>query len=576
MRTQLKKGLAVFLSVCCLSGCGNGTNQPAGSNETVQKETLAETIETEKETESTEAKTGAEEQNEHSKAILVVSFGTSYNDNREASIGAIEKAVADEFPSYQVRRAFTSQTIIDKLKERDQLEIDNVTDALERAVADGIKELIVQPTHLMDGYEYNDILNELSAYVDQFDKIIVGKPLLSSDKDFDMVAEAITEQTASYDDGKTAICFMGHGTEADSNSVYEKIQRILTEKGVEHYYIGTVDAEPGINDVIEALNTKGSYEKVVLLPLMVVAGDHANNDMAGDDADSWKMILEEEGFQVESVLEGLGQVPAICHIYVEHLKTALEEGSVLTGEEKQTKELDNGTYIIEVESSSSMFRVVKAELTVTDSGMSGVITLSGTGYGKLYMGTAKEAEAAAKEDCIPYVEDEEGAYTYTIPVKALDEPIDCAAFSKKKETWYDRQLVFYSGSAAAVGEESSTLSGKHIQMEDGVYSVEITFAGGSGKASVLSPANITINGGQAVAEIRWNSPNYDYMLVEGQKYLPANTEGDSVFEIPVAAFDKELIVIGDTVAMSTPHEVEYTLIFHSDTMKLIQNEEKGV
>ncbi|MCI8724892.1 MAG: sirohydrochlorin cobaltochelatase [Hungatella sp.] len=267
-------------------------------------------------------------------AILVVSFGTSYNDSRDATIGAIEEAVTDAFSDYEVRRAFTSQIIIDKLKERDNLEIDNVTEALDRAVADGIKELIVQPTHLMDGYEYNDILDEMSDYVDKFDKIIVGDPLLSGDPDFDAVAQAITAWTASFDDGKTAICFMGHGTEADSNRVYEKMQKTLADLGFENYYIGTVEAQPELKDVMEALEAKGGYEKAVLQPLMVVAGDHANNDMAGDGEDSWKTILEREGYEVECILEGLGQIPAIRDIYMEHIKTAIEKDTAFTGVKK--------------------------------------------------------------------------------------------------------------------------------------------------------------------------------------------------------------------------------------------------
>lgn len=259
-------------------------------------------------------------------AILVVSFGTSYNDTREATIGAIERTIADTFSDYKVYRAFTSQVIINKLKERDHLEIDNVAEAVNRAAKDGVRELVVQPTHLMDGYEYHDILAELSENADKFDKITVGAPLLTSDEDFQAVARAITAQTASYDDGKTAICFMGHGTEAASNSVYEKMQKTLTENGFENYYIATVEAAPELTDMMARLKEKGGYEKVVLQPLMVVAGDHANNDMAGGEEDSWKSVLLREGYKVECILKGLGQINAIRDIYAEHLKTALMDG----------------------------------------------------------------------------------------------------------------------------------------------------------------------------------------------------------------------------------------------------------
>ena len=255
--------------------------------------------------------------------ILVVSFGTSYNDSRDITIGAIENAIQEAYPDYQVKRAFTSQIIIDKLKERDGLEIDNVTEALDRAVADGVKTLVVQPTHLMNGYEYTDLVDELDTYKDKFDKVAIGDPLLTSDEDFKAVAQAITSETSSYDDGQTAICFMGHGTEADSNSVYTKLQETLTSEGYENYYIGTVEATPSVDDVLAAVKEK-NYTKVVLEPLMVVAGDHANNDMAGDEDDSWKTIFQNAGYQVECVLKGLGQFESIQNIYVDHVKAAID------------------------------------------------------------------------------------------------------------------------------------------------------------------------------------------------------------------------------------------------------------
>ena len=255
--------------------------------------------------------------------LLVVSFGTSFNDSRRLTIGAIEKALADAFPDWAIRRGFTSQIIIDHVKSRDGEVIDNMEEALDRAVDNGVKKLVVQPTHLMDGYEYNDVMELLASYSDAFESISVGEPLLTSDEDFSAVAEAMYNATKSFDDGKTAICFMGHGTEADSNGVYEKMQKVFGEKGYDNYYIGTVEAEPSVEDVVEAIKDKG-YERVVLRPMMVVAGDHANNDMAGDEEDSWKSIFEKEGYKVETVLEGLGQIPEIREIYVAHAKAAIE------------------------------------------------------------------------------------------------------------------------------------------------------------------------------------------------------------------------------------------------------------
>lgn len=258
------------------------------------------------------------------KELLVVSFGTSYNDNRRLTIGAIEEAMDKKFgQEYSVRRGFTSQIIIDHVKKRDNVSIDNVKEALDRAVDNGVKTLVVQPTHLMDGFEYQDLEKELSEYADAFEKIAIGKPLLSSDQDYMDVMKAVTDETAKYDDGETAICFMGHGTEADSNEVYGKMQALLTENGFENYYVGTVEAEPSLADVIAKVK-EGNYKRVVLRPLMIVAGDHANNDMAGDEEDSWKSQFQKEGFEVECVVEGLGQIPAVQDIIVKHAGEAAE------------------------------------------------------------------------------------------------------------------------------------------------------------------------------------------------------------------------------------------------------------
>lgn len=258
------------------------------------------------------------------KELLVVSFGTSFNDSRRLTIGGIEKALEDEFSDWSVRRAFTSQIIIDHVKKRDNEVIDNVTEALDRAVDNGVKTLFIQPTHLMSGFEYNDVVDEIANYADSIDKIVIGDPLLTSDDDFKAVAEAIVDATSEYDDGETAICFMGHGTEADSNEVYAKMQTVLTDMGMENYFVGTVEAEPSVDDVLAEVK-KGNYKKVVLRPLMVVAGDHANNDMAGDDEDSWKSVFEDAGYEVECVIEGLGQLEAIQKLYVEHAQAKMAE-----------------------------------------------------------------------------------------------------------------------------------------------------------------------------------------------------------------------------------------------------------
>jgi len=255
--------------------------------------------------------------------LLVVSFGTSFNDSRRLTIGAIEQAMEDAFPDWSVRRGFTAQIVIDHIQRRDGEVIDNMTQALDRAVDNGVKRLIVQPTHLMDGFEYSDVVNEVAQYADAFESVAIGRPLLSSDEDFRIVARAMKEATEQYDDGKTAICFMGHGTEAESNGVYARMQQVMTDAGYANCFVGTVEAAPSLDDVLNAVKA-GGYERVVLQPMMIVAGDHANNDMAGDGEDSWKSVFEREGYQVECVLKGLGEYEAVQQLLVDHVKDVVK------------------------------------------------------------------------------------------------------------------------------------------------------------------------------------------------------------------------------------------------------------
>ena len=256
--------------------------------------------------------------------LLVVSFGTSFNDNRRLTIGAIEEKVEAEFPEYSVRRGFTSQIIIDHVMSRDNVKIDNVTEALDRAVANGVKNLVVQPTLLMNGIEYEELTTTLAEYSDSFESVTVGEPLLTSDEDFQKVATAIVDATAEYDDGKTAIVFMGHGTHHESNAVYAKMQSVLTEGGHTNYFVGTVEGSPMLEDVMPLVEA-GGYERVVLRPLMIVAGDHANNDMAGlEEAGAWAYEFEAAGYEVVSVVEGLGQIEAIQDLIVEHTQAAVD------------------------------------------------------------------------------------------------------------------------------------------------------------------------------------------------------------------------------------------------------------
>lgn len=225
----------------------------------------------------------------------------------------------------------------------------------------------------------------------------------------------------------------------------------------------------------------------------------------------------------------------------------------------------DGSYEITVDSSSTMFNITGCTLNVADGKMTAVMTMHGKGYLYLFMG---RGEDAVESGYIPFVENSDGAHTFTVPVEALDTPVDCAAFSKNREKWYDRTLVFRSDLIPAECFTEGVLkTPAAIGLADGEHTVDVTLSGGSGRASVQSPAKLTVSGGAASAEIAWSSPNYDYMRIGDEKFLPINAEGNSVFVIPVSYFDREITVYADTTAMSEPHEIEYKLTFDSASVK---------
>ena len=281
--------------------------------------------------------------------LLVVSFGTSFNDSRAEDIGGIEKALQTAYPDWSVRRAFTAQIIINHVQARDDEKIDNMDQALERAVNNGVKNLIIQPTHLMHGAEYDELKEAVDNYKDKFESVTIAEPLLGEvgadatiiNDDKKAVAEAITAQaveSSSYDsldaaeaDG-TAFVFMGHGTSHTAKISYSQMQTQMNELGYKNVFIGTVEGEPeetSCENVIEAVKAAG-YKKVVLRPLMVVAGDHANNDMAGEDDDSWKSQFEASGAfdEIDTQIEGLGRIDAIEQLYVQHTQAAMDGNGV--------------------------------------------------------------------------------------------------------------------------------------------------------------------------------------------------------------------------------------------------------
>ena len=275
--------------------------------------------------------------------LLVVSFGTSYNDSRVADIKGIEDALQEANPDWSVRRAFTAQIIINHIQARDGEKIDNMTQALDRAVANGVKNLVVQPTHLMHGAEYDEMCEALEQYKDKFESVAIAEPMLGEvgsdatviNADKEAVAKAITaaavadsgfESVDAAKEAGTAFVFMGHGTAHVAKVTYSQMQAQMQQLGYENVFIGTVEGEPeetSCEAVIEAVKAAG-YTNVILRPLMVVAGDHANNDMAGSEDDSWKTMFEAAGFTVDCQIAGLGEIADVQALYVAHTKAAIE------------------------------------------------------------------------------------------------------------------------------------------------------------------------------------------------------------------------------------------------------------
>lgn len=406
--------------------------------------------------------------------LLVVSFGTSFNDSRTADIGGIEKALQTAYPDWSVRRAFTAQIIINHVQARDDEKIDNMDQALQRAVDNGVKNLIVQPTHLMHGAEYDELTEAVESYKDKFESVTIAEPLLGEVGDSDdavnddkkAVAEAITAEavkTAGYDslevaeaDG-TAFVFMGHGTSHTAKISYSQMQSQMNDLGYDNVFIGTVEGKPedtACEAVIEKIKEAG-YKKVVLRPLMVVAGDHANNDMAGDDEDSWKSQFEASGAfdKIDTQIAGLGEISAIQDLYVAHTKAAMDGNDAAVSEESEETSgaLEDGTYEAKFDTDSGMFHVNEANdgkgiLTVKDGKMTIHISLVSKNIVNLYVGKAADAQKDGAEllqpttDTITYDDGStEEVYGFDVPVKALDETFDLALVGTKGK-WYDHEV----------------------------------------------------------------------------------------------------------------------------------------
>jgi len=401
--------------------------------------------------------------------ILVVSFGTSYNSSRAKDIGGVEKAIAEAYPEWSVRRAFTSQIIINHIQARDNEKIDNVQQALDRAVSNGVKNLVVQPTHLMHGAEYDDLVATVENYSDNFDSVKIAEPLLGQvgddasvvNEDKEIVCKAITAEAVS-DEGfdsldaaiedNVAFVFMGHGTSHTAKITYSQMQTQMDELGYDNVFIGTVEGEPeetAVENVIEDVKAAG-YTKVILRPLMVVAGDHANNDMAGDDEDSWKSMFEADGSfeSVDCQIAGLGEIADIQSVYVAHISeaTGLEPAEVSV-----SSNLLDGVYEVEFTTDSSMFHVNEAcdgkgQLTVENSQMSVHISLASKKIVNLYVGTADDAESDEANWLQPTIDEvtysdgtTEEVYGFDVPVSVIDKEFDLAILGEKG-TWYDHKV----------------------------------------------------------------------------------------------------------------------------------------
>lgn len=403
--------------------------------------------------------------------LLVVSFGTSFNDSRAADIGGVEKALQEAYPDWSVRRAFTAQIIINHVQARDDEKIDNVEQALDRAVDNGVKNLIIQPTHLMHGAEYDELTEAVEKYQDKFETVKIAEPLLGEvgsdasaiNEDKEAVAKAITAEavkTAKYDsldaaaeDG-TAFVFMGHGTSHTAKISYSQMQTQMENLGYKNVFIGTVEGEPedtSCEAVIEKVKDAG-YKNVILRPLMVVAGDHANNDMAGDDDDSWKSQFEasKEFDSVETQIAGLGEISDIQQLYVAHTKAAMDAEGIKTEQTSKTA-LEDGTYTAEFNTDSSMFHVNEAmdgkgTLTVKNGKMTIHVSLVSKNIVNLFEGTAEDAQKDGAKllepttDTVKYSDGtSEEVNGFDVPVPALDKEFDLALIGTKGK-WYDHKV----------------------------------------------------------------------------------------------------------------------------------------
>ncbi len=250
------------------------------------------------------------------KEIIVASYGTSYNKTRTITIGGIESAFYETFFDYKIERVFTAEMFISKLKKRDGIKILNIEDALEKALREGIEEVVIQPTFVLPGNELNKFIERAKKYEKKFKKLIISTPLINCEDDMKQVADIFIERAEEFDNKHTAICIMGHGNDSDSNKMYKEMESYLHSVGKTNFFVGTVHEDSSTDQIIKTLKRQGGYKNVVLIPMMITAGEHIIHDMAGDGDESWKTIFNKAGYNVICVFEGMGQWYSIQKMFV--------------------------------------------------------------------------------------------------------------------------------------------------------------------------------------------------------------------------------------------------------------------
>lgn len=370
--------------------------------------------------------------------ILAVSAGTADADSREMSIGGLENGLRRAFPDHEIRRAFTNGGVIAELKERNGEYIDTVAEAMERLLAEDVREVIVQPAFLTEGAEYDAVAAEVSRYADRFDSLKMGRALLRTGLDYEDLLSTLTEELRPYT-GNTAVVLADYGSGEEDGELVARLRRALAGLGYERWLVAGPAGGSSPEDILAWLRERGE-KSVTLLPLRIEAPD-------GEDP--WRSALESGGHKVVCVPCGLGRTKGLQDLMARHALEALPltpaAGETSASADRAAAEGPAfGSYEIRVVSGSSAFRVEKARLMVDSEGMSCAMTVSGQDCGRLFLGSSSDALIAPEEECIPFELDAAGEKTFLVPVEALDTDIRCAAWSVKNQRWYDRVLVFAS------------------------------------------------------------------------------------------------------------------------------------